>query len=342
MQSRSVNEARTSSFYRGDLASPSGADEEVSRLVGRKGIYRLGFASMQVLNMPDQLFIGPIAVQNVVGPVQTQRTTVLQEPGFQPTFVKWMEHLGVGAERSLTIYSLDAVLPDDVRSAFRLWRSEALAAAGYLAMMLDERVAQERVLEDFSVFTPSGEVRARVDVEALVRTFEPSHPWFPEFGRELDRFVKSDKEPRLRAACRWYLRAATAGPTPDGFVLLWVAIEALIPAPGGGRARNQVRELETAIERAEPGLDASSMIDPPIGRLAGLRAQIVHQGLESDPMINEGFYTLESLTRLILRHEFGVAQGWPYFPGEPMLKEPFLSTPRPTRTIWRDPPRTVP
>lgn len=323
------------------MASPSGGDEEARQLVGRKGVYRLGFTSMRVLNMPEQLSVGPVTVQNVVGPVQTQRTTVIQEPGLQPTFVKWMEHPSVGAERPLTIYSIDAILPDDVQTALRSWRREVLAAAGFLAMMLDERVAQERVLEDFSVFTPSGELHARIDVEALVRTFEPSHPWFPEFAHELGRFIAAaEREPRLRAACRWYLRAATAGPTPDGFVLLWVAMEALIPAPGGGRARNQVRELETALERADAGLDASSMIDPPIGRLAGLRAQIVHQGLESDPMIKKGFYTLESLTRLLIRHEFGVVQGWPYFPGEPMLKEPFLSTPRPPRTKWREPPGT--
>lgn len=241
-----------SARYWADLASPSGASTGGPTLVGRHGVYRLGFTSMQVLYMPAQLRIGRVAVENLVGPLETQRTTIVQEPGFQPTFVKWMEHSSIEAERPLTVFSLDVVVPDDVSSALASWRNEATAAAGFLAMLLDERVAQKQILEDFTVFDADGERIARIDRESLVRTFDPSHPWFDEFGDELDRFLGVEAEPRLRAACRWYLRAATAGPTPDGFILLWVAIETLLPAPGGGRSRNEVGEIESAIQGADP------------------------------------------------------------------------------------------
>jgi hypothetical protein len=320
-----------------DLASPSVTHEAVRTLVGSSAVYRIGFTSMRVLDMPDELRIGRVFIRNLLGPLRTQRTTILQEPGFAPTFVKWMEYPFVGTGRPLTVYSLDVTIPDDFQDARRLWRNEALSAAGFLAMMLDERIAQEQVMEDVTVFS-HGEILNRIDVEALVRTFEPSNPWFEEYGEELGRFVEADDRPRLRSACRWYLRAASAGPTAEGYVLLWVALEALLPAQGGGRSRNEVRELEGALQRADPNLDPRTMINPTIGRLAGLRAQIMHQGLESGEMITRGFYTLESLTRLLLRHEFGVTHGWPYFPAESMLREPFRDTPRPPRTIWRDPP----
>lgn len=341
MQACVVDQPGKSARYGTDLASPSGASRAGRTLVGRDGVYRLGFTSMQVLHMPAHLRIGRVAVENFVGPVETQRTTIVQEPGFQPTFVKWMEHPSVEAGRPLTMFSLDVVVPADVNSAIASWRNEAIAAAGFLAMVLDERIAQKQVFEDLTVFGPNGERLARIDSESLVRTFDPSHPWFDEFDEELDRFLDAEAEPRLRAACRWYLRAASAGPTSDGFVLLWVAIETLLPAAGGGRSRNEVREIETAIQGADTTLDPKSMIDPTIGRLAGLRAQIVHQGLESDPLIAKGFYTLESITRLLLRHAFGVRRGWPYFPAASMLREPFRrkSQERAPRTIWRESPR---
>lgn len=341
VQASNVDPPSEHTISRGDLASPSGADVDAPTLVGRQGVYRMGFTSMRVLNMPANLRIGRVTVENVLGPVETQVTTILQEPGFTPSFVKWMEYPLIGAARPLTVYSLAVVVPDDVSVGFSSWRNEVLAAAGFLAMILDERLAQERVLEDLTVFNADGQGLALVDHVSLVRTFEPSNPWFEELNGELDRFEESEPEPRLRTACRWYLRAASAGPTADGFVLLWIAIEALVPAAGGGRSRNEVREIEEAIRQADPGLDPTSMIDPSIGRLAGIRAEIVHQGLESDPMITRGFYVLESLTRLLLRQGFGVTQGWPYFPAEPLLREPFRRVSRSPRTTWRDPPNPM-
>ena len=290
--------------------------------------------------MPPRLNVGRVSVEHLMGPVEAQRTTIVQEPGLRPRFVKWMERPLVGEGRRVTIYSLTTVLPVDIDSALPLCRNEALAAAGFLAMMLDERIAQEQILEDLSVPVDGGIVR--IDSVRKVRTFEPSNPWFDEFEVDLARFGSPDVSPRLQAACRWYLRAVTAGPTAEGFVLLWVVLECVLPAPGGGQSRNEVREVESALRRADPTLDPSTMITPSIGRLAGLRAQIVHQGIEVDVMISDGYYTLESLARLLLRHEFSVTHGWPYFPAESMLAEPLRSMDRPPETEWRDPPGVRP
>ena len=328
----------SSGFRRADLFSPSGVDEQITAaLTGREAVYRLGFASMQVTGMPARLNIGRVSVEHVIGPVESQQTTIVQEPGFQPTFVKWMEHPLVGAGQPLTIYSMKVVLPADINGALGMWRSEALAVAGFLAMMLDERMAQEQMLEDLSVLAPINGVNVRIDVQRQVRTFEPTHPWFDAFEVDLGRFAAPDVSPRLHAACRWYHRAVTAGPTAEGFVLLWVVMECVLPAPAGGQSRNEVREIEAALQRADPTLDPSAM-NPSLGRLSGLRAKIVHQGLEVDPMIADGYYTLEAVTRLLLRHEFAVTQGWPYFPATPMLAEPLLSMNRPPETQWREPP----
>jgi hypothetical protein len=288
---------------------------------------------MQVLGMPEELEVGRVKVRHLLGPVETQRTTVLQQPGLMPTFVKWMERPLVGHDRPLTIYSLDVTVPDDVSSALDVWRNEVVAAAGFLSMVLDERIAQEPILEDLVTAAPNGP-SVYVDVQRGIRTFEPANSWFEEFAAELSRFQAPETADRLRTACRWYLRGAGAGPTPDGVVLFWIALESLVPPSTSGKARNQVRDLENAVRSAYPDLDPTRII-PPIGRLAGLRADIVHRGIEADPLIREAFYTLEALTRLLLRHAFEVSKAWAPFPRGNMLPEPLASMPRSPRTEWR-------
>ena len=328
-----------SPLLKGDLHSPATARGDLFELIaGKRAVYRIGFSSMHVIGLPQSLRIGQVDVRVVDGPVVTQRTAMVQQPGLFPTFEKWMEHMSVGAGRPITLFTLEVTIPDrEVEKASASWRAEALAAAGFLAMVLDERLVQQQILEDVSVFDSDANVFAQVDFAAGIRTFEPSHPWFADYEQELGQFTRH-QDPRLRTACRWYLRAVTVGPTADGIVLLWVTLESLVPAGGGGRSRNEVKAVEEALRRADPTLDPQGMIEPSIGQLAGLRARIVHQGAEEDALVRPGYYTLESLCRLLLRHEFRVTAGWPYFPAEPMLRPPLADMERPARTVWREPP----
>jgi hypothetical protein len=101
-------------------------------------------------------------------------------------------------------------------------------------------------------------------------------------------------------------------------VFLWIAMEALAPPTGKGDNRPHVRRVEDAL--AEAGL-ALDQLQLSIGRLAGLRAEVVHKGIEQPELLYTGFYELEALARLLLRHRLGIAEGaWPLMPSESMLR----------------------
>jgi hypothetical protein len=109
-----------------------------------------------------------------------------------------------------------------------------------------------------------------------------------------------------------------SGPTPDAFVFLWIAMEALAPPTSKGDTRSDVRRVEEALTEAGVALD---QLELSIGRLAGLRADIVHKGIEQPELLHAGFYELEALARLLLRHRLGVVEGaWPLVPGDSMLR----------------------
>jgi len=96
-----------------------------------------------------------------------------------------------------------------------------------------------------------------------------------------------------------------------------------------------VRRVEDAL--AEAGL-ALNQLPLSIGRLAGLRAEVVHKGIEQPELLYAGFYELEALARLLLRHRLGVAEGaWPLVPSESMLRPGLQGVER-----WlRDRPKTT-
>jgi hypothetical protein len=101
-------------------------------------------------------------------------------------------------------------------------------------------------------------------------------------------------------------------------VFLWIAMKALAPPTGKGDTRTDVRRVEDALTEAGLALDQLQLS---IGRLAGLRAEVVHKGIEQPELLYAGFYELEALARLLLRHRLGVAQGaWPLEPSESMLR----------------------
>jgi hypothetical protein len=109
-----------------------------------------------------------------------------------------------------------------------------------------------------------------------------------------------------------------SGPTPDAVVFLWIAMKALAPPTGKGDTRTDVRRVEDALTEAGLALDQLQLS---IGRLAGLRAEVVHKGIEQPELLYTVFYELEALARLLLRHRLGVAQGaWPLEPSESMLR----------------------
>jgi hypothetical protein len=322
--------------------SASGPADRLRALDGRQARYRLAFVAMEVPGLPAVVQIGPVEITQQAGPIWTQHTYIRQRPGWRPRYDKTMHHgyLQVGEGLQLTLAELPVVVPhsEHIHRALAYWRDQTLAAVSILAAVLDERVAQRELLEDLIVYDSTGSRPwAAVDNLVRVRDFLPKKRVLPEQRQLLDglaAFDLSHDSPELGAA-RWYLRAVQSGPTPDAVVFLWIAMEALAPPTGKSDTRGDVRRVEDALKETGLALD---QLDLSIGRLAGLRGDVVHKGIEQPELLYEGFYELEALTRLLLRHRLGVVEGaWPLTPSQSMLLPGLQGAER-----WlRDRPRTM-
>jgi len=128
--------------------------------------------------------------------------------------------------------------------------------------------------------------------------------------------------PRLAGICA----RLSSGPVADAVVFLWIALEALAKPPYGTKLnkkekkRTDVGWVEMAVSGA--GLNPDR-VSPTIGRLAGLRAEVVHGGVEHPELLHEGYYALEQLVRLLIRHRLGISPlGWPLSPDHSNLRPP--------------------
>lgn len=266
-------------------------------------------------------------VTQTPGPLDTQSTYIVQRPGWTPHFDKTMHRgsLQVGEGLHLSLCLLPVAIPreEHLAASLRRWRDEVQAAIAVVAALLDDRVAQEVLLEDLIVFDEAGrEPVAMLDSSVRVRHFPSMKAATAQQRAALDRLAhwKSDVQAEEHVAARWYLRAAQSGPTPDAIIYLWVALEALVPARSKGSS-SDVKGVEAALRSA--GADPARWT-PSVGRCAGLRAQIVHHGLEQPELLSEGFYSLEAMVRLLLRHRLGVdSDSWPLAVTETNLAWPF-------------------
>jgi hypothetical protein len=323
------------------------ADPAPSGYEGRRGIYRLAFKAMEIPGFPDRVTIGEATITQGQGPIWTQRTHIRQEPGPQPLFIKRMEWVAVGSEDFLTVCEIEITIPSDLTQAMHSWGDHGRAAVAILATLLDERVAQQQLAEDLLIFDEEGgQPEGAADHIERLRTFQAVNRMLDAHVEALDAVADLDlsSESPILAASRWYLRGAQLGLAPDAIVFFWVALEALAkpsygtPLSNEESRRTDVRWVELAVEAA--GLDPS-IVQPSIGRLAGLRAEIVHGGVEHPELFSEGYYATEALARLLLRHKLGLGEmGWPLFPDESNLREPMKSEAARLhqfpQTEWRD------
>lgn len=331
-----------------EIGPRTGDPAQRASLAGREAEYRLVFQSMSLPGLPEELKVGRVRIVQTDGPVWSQTTHIVQQPGYRPVYRKWMEHAPVGKGYRLTVCLLPVTLTENLSASIVGWRDEVLAGLSLVVALFDERIAQVELAEDIiAEKRGSGDKTHVIDTRVGLREFPPTsrvrRADLPILS-ELARLDTSRDDPML-AAGRWYLRAAQAGPTPDAVVYLWIALEALSKPPWGTKLskaekrRPDVDWVEQAI--AATGFDLE-LLDPDIGRLAGLRAEIVHGGVESPALLRPGYYCLEAMARLLLRAraEMGVA-GWPLQPGVPNRRGPFrvlaLLGYNFRRIVWQDP-----
>ena len=303
-------------------------------LEGAPAIYRIGFRSMFVEGMPEQVIFAGAIIRHSLDPVITNRTLILQQPGLSLTWIKEREDsVEIGAGIPKLVFHLPFTVSSNLVIDFGRMRDRALSSAGLLAAVLDERIAIEELFQDVVLVDPAtDENRGVVDAGLQVRSFLPRVVDDTEIATFSVHQERSSFAPELAVAARWYLKAARAAPGPDAIAFFWIALEGLVPAEG----KKVVRAVEKALEAADC---LPSSLPVSVGKLYGLRADIVHKGKEDADRIREAYYVLEEITRLLIRHKGTLQSEWPAAAGENTWAEPTKSLidrlrNRP-RTFWR-------
>lgn len=293
------------------------ARDAISRQIDSAGFeglhaeYRLGFQSMELPGFPEEIRLDRVRILQTRGPVHTQWTDVVQQAGPLVAFEKWM-YIGkeVGHNLPLSVVQIPATLSDSPADDMELLRDEATSCMAIACAYYDDRLAQREVFEDMILLDDTGSPGATLDQRVRLRHYRP-FPFIPQAEESIvDALAAFDwkADAVTSTAARWYLKAAQSGPTTDAVVFLWVALEGLVEAEG--------KKVARAVEDAAKGHGFDTdQLDPPLGRLYGLRADIVHKGQSEPPLLREGFYILEGITRLLLRRRLQVVGNWPIFPG---------------------------
>jgi hypothetical protein len=301
------------------------------RVAGQRVVYRLGVQSMEIHGMPDELRIGRVTVHQTTGPIRTQRTEVVQRAGIPLVFDKLIRTgIPVGEGLPLSVCQIEDTLAEhEPNIQFNVWRDEALAALGLLTALLDERVAQEFVFEDAVAIHDSGQPFVGMDVRRVIRDYYP-YPVVPSALPQLEQLADVEVEGPLATASRWYLRAVRSGPQADAIVYFWTAIEALL-GPADGSKADQLQEALRAAG-ADPDPDDMPLS---VSRLSWIRGEVLHRGNEQPDDLTEGYYTLEAITRILLRERLGLEGVWPLLPDPESFASPVREQ---IMEAWNSPP----
>lgn len=307
-------------------------------LEGNPCVFRLGLSAVDVPSFPPHLLVGRVRVSLVAGPLRTQRTEIQQRC---PPPLVFDKHMIGGADvavgRMVTLFEIEDALGPDVATQLGEWRLESLQAAGLVAAVLDDRLTGEVLLEDVLLLSPSGDHVATIDGHEHVRHFFPRRV---ESGdrENLDLLAGIDlrstsADPGLATASRYYAKAIRERP-PDSIVSFWTALEALADA-----GEKPVAAVERML--SEAGLRKPENDDVSVGRLYGLRGQIVHKAVRQHPLIPQAHYMLEALLRGLLRKRIGMPirrTSWPIQVDAPRMDtgEPIPGDWVAAQTHWHD------
>ena len=266
-------------------------------------VYRLGLHCLPVPGLPAETRIDNVAVDFVRGPVRAQHTQMRQRYGVPFVFDKYMTREERGEKEMVAVFSIrEAPVPDNLAPAFGRWRARALAAAGLLSAVLDERVAGDELFED-AILLLGGIVVDAADMRGLVRTYMPFEVNAADRHaiEQLRSISLAERSDVVRAA-RLYRRAALEGPSADAYAMLWVAAECFSDHRSPSR-----KEIEEAL--VDAGLDPESL-PLHVGLLIDLRGKVQHHGLEMDDRIRTAFYEMEAVVRALIRSQAELRGGW--------------------------------
>ncbi len=259
------------------------------------------------------LVVDGVRVAQQEGPIDIREVLITQLPTNEDVvFSKAHHNKVVGAGGFLTIADLDVRIPGELMGKAMIdWSRRCSGALGLLACALDERATFKKAGENLIVHDANGEVIAVADCTPAVRNFGPNREITPDNAQLL---ASADLTDHIRTACRWFLRGVTGGPSEDGVLLLATAVESLVNDPNDGKSGSSFNPRKIRAAFVGAGGDESDLqLD--IGRCAGLRARVVHHGVEDHEQLRAGWYALELVARTLMRHELHLDHVWPVNPG---------------------------
>lgn len=310
---------------------PSDVPDEAAIAVADQVLYRLGLRALPVPGLPPHLVVGDVVVDFVEGPVRAQHTAVRQRHGLPITFDKHMSRPQFAHGDLVALLSIRSEpVPNDLLFALEQWRTRALAAAGLIASILDERVVGEELFED-AVFLAAGAYAGAIDRRAKVPSYLPFEVNAADRAalEDLARLAIEGTSRTARAA-RLYRRATIEGPTADAYAMLWVAAECF-----SDRRTPSRQEIEDAL--LEAGINPEGL-PLHVGLLIGLRGRVQHQGFEDLETLRTAFYEMEAVVRVLIRRELHITAGWWPARDPQAFVEPFdnvaAAAMGPGATVW--------
>jgi hypothetical protein len=292
---------------------------------------------VDVDGFPESFCIGAVHVHLVAGPVRTQRTEIQQRKPPPLVFDKHMDSaVLVGVGHMMTICELAGTLTEDIASQMDEWRQTCLEALGLVVAVLDDRLKGVQLFEDVLLFDGRGTHAATID------RVEYRRHYFPRRVESVDaanleairRRGGASADPGVSTAVRYYLRGVDERP-PDSIVHFWTALEALAEP-----TEKPVAGVERML--AEAGMSVPGANDVSVGRLYGLRGEIVHNATLVHPLLPDAHYSLEALLRGLIRHRLGLQLAettWPIWVHQPLLVDDGSSVPGDwvaARTDWHE------
>lgn len=307
LRGRDHSRVETAGFEQELVGAPVG-------FTGKRGVFRQAYSGSLIpgLHIEEPLSIDGVRICQVEGPIEGREVFVQQKP--TPGKLTWLKahhQRSFGAGTILTLADLPVSLETEmVGGLMTQWSNRCHAALGILAACLDERSTYKLLFENLFVFDRNGELEGVLDHVVGVRNFGPQRSLPQDSKNDLQGLTLSEE---LRTAFRWFLKGVKGGPSESGVIFFSTAIESLVNDPDAGKPYFDVKGIREAF--AEVGGDEAGL-PAHIGRCAGLRARIVHQGVENDEALRKVWYSLEWITRSLLRSRLSSECPWPLNPSE--------------------------
>lgn len=112
--------------------------------------------------------------------------------------------------------------------------------------------------------------------------------------------IKEESQEVLKRSMHWWVLGKKESDTIDRFIKLWISLEILVE----GKGNKLVKKVKKELIKIYPSINEEN-INIVIGRVYGIRADIVHEGLRDPQKVSEYTKQLETILEDILSFKLG-------------------------------------